>query len=93
MVHFFVQMVGGSNKSVVLYTKDGVKLGNVGDQDSWIWCCAARPGTLLSTAISFREIALTAHAVFFKWAIPVLFFFIYAFSVQLTVYRLYKVCQ
>jgi hypothetical protein len=25
-------MIGGSNKSVVLYTKDGVKLGNVGEQ-------------------------------------------------------------
>ncbi len=20
-----------------------LKLGNVGDQNSWIWCCAARP--------------------------------------------------
>jgi hypothetical protein len=44
-------MIGGSNKSVVLYTKDGVKLGNVGDQDSWIWCCAARPGNYLGIGI------------------------------------------
>jgi intraflagellar transport protein 122 len=44
-------MIGGSNKSVVLYTKDGVKLGNVGDQDSWIWCCAARPGNLFGIVI------------------------------------------
>ena len=31
---FYFKMIGGSNKSVVLYTKDGVKLGNVGDQVS-----------------------------------------------------------
>ncbi len=47
----FFQMIGGSNKSVVLYTKDGVKLGNVGDQDSWIWCCAARPGNSFGIGI------------------------------------------
>ncbi len=44
LIYLMIQMIGGSNKSVVLYTKDGVKLGTVGDQESWIWCCAARPG-------------------------------------------------
>jgi len=35
-------MIGGSNKACLLYTKDGVKLGTVGEQNSWVWCCAAR---------------------------------------------------
>ena len=38
-------MIGGSNKACILYTKDGVKLGTIGEQNSWVWCCAARPDT------------------------------------------------
>ncbi len=38
-------MIGGSNKACLLYTKDGVKLGTIGEQASWVWCCAARPDT------------------------------------------------
>ena len=33
------------NKACILYTKDGVKLGTIGEQNSWVWCCAARPDT------------------------------------------------
>lgn len=36
-------LVGGSNKSCLLYTREGVKLGTIGEQSSWVWCCAARP--------------------------------------------------
>ncbi|KAK3882424.1 hypothetical protein Pcinc_013198 [Petrolisthes cinctipes] len=36
-------LVGGSSKSCLLYTKEGVKLGTIGEQSSWVWCCAARP--------------------------------------------------
>ena len=36
-------MIGGSNKATLLYTREGVKLGSVGEQSSWVWCCAARP--------------------------------------------------
>ena len=38
-------MIGGANKACILYTKDGVKLGTIGEQNSWVWCCAARPDT------------------------------------------------
>lgn len=38
-------MIGGANKACILYTKDGVKLGTIGEQSSWVWCCAARPDT------------------------------------------------
>ncbi|CAG0915966.1 unnamed protein product [Notodromas monacha] len=36
-------LVGGSNKACLLYTREGVKLGNIGDHASWVWCAAARP--------------------------------------------------
>lgn len=37
-------LVSGSNKSCVLLTREGIRLGIVGDQQqSWVWCCAARP--------------------------------------------------
>lgn len=37
-------LVSGSNKGAVLMTREGIRLGTVGeDQQSWVWCCAARP--------------------------------------------------
>jgi intraflagellar transport protein 122 len=37
-------LIGGSNRLCTLMTRDGIKLGTVGDeQPSWVWCCAARP--------------------------------------------------
>jgi len=37
-------LVCGSNRGVLLLTRDGMCLGNVGDvQDSWVWCCAGGP--------------------------------------------------
>lgn len=39
-------LVAGTNKACTLMTKDGIKLGNVGDvQNHWIWCCAAHPSS------------------------------------------------
>ena len=49
-------LIGGSNKACLLYTKDGVKLGTIGEQNSWVWCCAARPNsTFIAVSIFFRE--------------------------------------
>jgi len=37
-------LIGGSNRLCTLMTRDGIKLGTVGDeQPSWVWCCSARP--------------------------------------------------
>lgn len=36
-------VVGGSNKQCCLHTKEGVKLGVIGDQTSWTWSAAVRP--------------------------------------------------
>uniref|UniRef100_A0A4W3GC19 Intraflagellar transport protein 122 homolog n=1 Tax=Callorhinchus milii TaxID=7868 RepID=A0A4W3GC19_CALMI len=36
-------IMGGSDKQVSLYTKDGVRLGTVGEQQSWVWTCKVKP--------------------------------------------------
>ncbi|XP_007060007.2 intraflagellar transport protein 122 homolog isoform X4 [Chelonia mydas] len=36
-------LMGGSDKQVSLYTKDGVRLGTIGDQSSWVWTCKVKP--------------------------------------------------
>ncbi|XP_022096034.1 intraflagellar transport protein 122 homolog isoform X1 [Acanthaster planci] len=36
-------VIGGANKQAALYTKDGVQLGVIGEQSSWVWCCEVRP--------------------------------------------------
>ena len=33
----------GSDKQASLYTKDGVRLGTVGEQNSWVWTCRVKP--------------------------------------------------
>ncbi|XP_010717080.1 intraflagellar transport protein 122 homolog isoform X2 [Meleagris gallopavo] len=36
-------LLGGSDKQVSLFTKDGVRLGAIGEQSSWVWTCKAKP--------------------------------------------------
>lgn len=36
-------LLGGSDKQVTLFTKDGVRLGTVGEQSSWVWTCRVKP--------------------------------------------------
>lgn len=64
-------LIGGSNKACVLYTKDGVKLGTVGEQSSWVWCCAARPdssfivlGCQDGTIAYYQLIFSTVHGLY-----------------------------
>ena len=64
-------MVGGSNKACILYTRDGVKLGAVGEQNSWVWCCAARPdssfivvGCQDGTIAYYQLIFSTVHGLY-----------------------------
>lgn len=35
--------MGGSDKQASLYTKDGVRLGAIGEQNSWVWTCRVKP--------------------------------------------------
>lgn len=37
-------LVSGCDKTCFLMTRDGIKLGTVGEEhQSWVWCCAPRP--------------------------------------------------
>ena len=36
-------VVGGSDKQCTLHTKEGVKLGIIGEQQSWVWCGKVKP--------------------------------------------------
>uniref|UniRef100_A0A2K5EDT7 Intraflagellar transport protein 122 homolog n=1 Tax=Aotus nancymaae TaxID=37293 RepID=A0A2K5EDT7_AOTNA len=36
-------LLGGSDKQASLFTKDGVRLGTVGEQNSWVWTCRVKP--------------------------------------------------
>ncbi|XP_047473268.1 intraflagellar transport protein 122 homolog [Penaeus chinensis] len=64
-------LVGGSNKSCLLYTREGVKLGTIGEQSSWVWCCAARPdsnfvaiGCQDGTIAYYQLIFSTVHGLY-----------------------------
>ena len=35
--------MSGSDKQASLYTKDGVRLGTIGEQNSWVWTCRVKP--------------------------------------------------
>lgn len=36
-------VMGGSDKQTSLYTKDGVRLGTIGEQNAWVWTCRVKP--------------------------------------------------
>ncbi|XP_061218518.1 intraflagellar transport protein 122 homolog isoform X1 [Neopsephotus bourkii] len=36
-------LLGGSDKQVSLFTKDGARLGTIGEQSSWVWTCRVKP--------------------------------------------------
>ena len=64
-------LIGGSNKACLLYTKDGVKLGTIGEQNSWVWCCAPRPdssfiavGCQDGTIAYYQLVFSTVHGLF-----------------------------
>ncbi|XP_049859178.1 intraflagellar transport protein 122 homolog [Schistocerca gregaria] len=65
-------LLGGSNKTCTLMTKDGIRLGTVGEeQSSWVWCCAARPdsnyvalGCQDGTIAYYQLIFSTVHGLY-----------------------------
>lgn len=37
-------LIGGLNKACLMFTREGIRLGMIGDQqNSWVWCCEAHP--------------------------------------------------
>ncbi|XP_067012221.1 intraflagellar transport protein 122 homolog [Anabrus simplex] len=65
-------LLGGSNRMCTLVTRDGIKLGTVGEeQASWVWCCAARPdssfvavGCQDGTIACYQLIFSTVHGLY-----------------------------
>ncbi|XP_046555893.1 intraflagellar transport protein 122 homolog [Haliotis rubra] len=64
-------VVGGSSKQCCLHTKEGVKLGVIGDQTSWVWCAAVRPdsnyvvvGCQDGTIAYYQLIFSTVHGLY-----------------------------
>ncbi|XP_017773799.1 PREDICTED: intraflagellar transport protein 122 homolog [Nicrophorus vespilloides] len=65
-------LISGSNKACNIYTKDGIKLGMIGDQQqSWVWCCAVHPeGNYIAMGcqdgtIAYYQLAFnTVHGLF-----------------------------
>ncbi|XP_052282617.1 intraflagellar transport protein 122 homolog isoform X3 [Dreissena polymorpha] len=64
-------VVGGGNKQCNLHTKEGVKLGTIGDQQSWVWAAAVRPdsnyvavGCQDGTIAYYQLIFSTVHGLY-----------------------------
>uniref|UniRef100_A0A8C6TMT4 Intraflagellar transport protein 122 homolog n=1 Tax=Neogobius melanostomus TaxID=47308 RepID=A0A8C6TMT4_9GOBI len=64
-------VMGGSDKQASLYTKDGVRLGSIGEQNSWVWTCGVRPesnfvvlGCQDGTITCYQLIFSTVHGLY-----------------------------
>ncbi|XP_051759979.1 intraflagellar transport protein 122 homolog isoform X1 [Ctenopharyngodon idella] len=64
-------VMGGSDRQASLYTKDGVRLGTVGEQSSWVWTCRVKPdsnyvvlGCQDGTIAFFQLIFSTVHGLY-----------------------------
>ncbi|XP_050414597.2 intraflagellar transport protein 122 homolog [Patella vulgata] len=64
-------ILGGANKQCSLHTKEGVKLGVIGDQTSWVWCCEVREdgnyvavGCQDGTLAYYQVIFSTVHGLY-----------------------------
>ncbi|XP_051964785.1 intraflagellar transport protein 122 homolog isoform X1 [Xyrauchen texanus] len=64
-------VMGGSDKQASLYTKDGVRLGTIGEQNSWVWTCHVKPdsnyvvlGCQDGTIAFFQIIFSTVHGLY-----------------------------
>ncbi|XP_066554280.1 intraflagellar transport protein 122 homolog [Amia ocellicauda] len=64
-------VMGGSDKQASLYTKDGVRLGTIGEQNSWVWSCRVKPesnyvvvGCQDGTIAFYQLIFSTVHGLY-----------------------------
>ncbi|XP_064632482.1 intraflagellar transport protein 122 homolog isoform X2 [Lineus longissimus] len=64
-------VVGGSDKKCNLHTKEGVKLGTIGEQNSWVWTCKVKPdsnyvavGCQDGTIAYYQLIFSTVHGLY-----------------------------
>uniref|UniRef100_A0A4W6D778 Intraflagellar transport protein 122 homolog n=1 Tax=Lates calcarifer TaxID=8187 RepID=A0A4W6D778_LATCA len=64
-------VMGGSDKQASLYTKDGVRLGAIGEQNAWVWTCRVKPdsnfvvlGCQDGTIACYQLIFSTVHGLY-----------------------------
>uniref|UniRef100_A0A3B4AJR2 Intraflagellar transport protein 122 homolog n=1 Tax=Periophthalmus magnuspinnatus TaxID=409849 RepID=A0A3B4AJR2_9GOBI len=64
-------VMGGSDKQASLYTKDGVRLGSIEEQNSWVWTCGVKPdcnfvvlGCQDGTITCYQLIFSTVHGLY-----------------------------
>uniref|UniRef100_A0A8C4EM69 Intraflagellar transport protein 122 homolog n=1 Tax=Dicentrarchus labrax TaxID=13489 RepID=A0A8C4EM69_DICLA len=64
-------VMGGSDKQASLYTKDGVRLGTIGEQNAWVWTCRVKPdsnfvvlGCQDGTIACYQLIFSTVHGLY-----------------------------
>ncbi|XP_069871711.1 intraflagellar transport protein 122 homolog isoform X5 [Dipodomys merriami] len=64
-------LMGGSDKQVSLFTKDGVRLGTIGEQSSWVWTCKVKPdsnyvaiGCQDGTIVLYQLVFSTVHGLY-----------------------------
>uniref|UniRef100_A0A3Q4C0N9 Intraflagellar transport protein 122 homolog n=1 Tax=Mola mola TaxID=94237 RepID=A0A3Q4C0N9_MOLML len=64
-------VMGGSDKQASLYTKDGVRLGTIGEQNAWVWTCRVKPdsnfvvlGCQDGTITCYQLIFSTVHGLY-----------------------------
>ncbi|XP_077073746.1 intraflagellar transport protein 122 homolog isoform X2 [Siphateles boraxobius] len=64
-------VLSGSDRQASLYTRDGVRLGSVGQQSSWVWTCRVKPdsnyvvlGCQDGTIAFFQLIFSTVHGLY-----------------------------
>ena len=61
----FLSLIFQNLKACVLYTKEGVRLGTVGEQQSWVWCCAAKPDSNF-IALGCQDGTITYYQLVFR---------------------------
>jgi len=64
-------IIGGANKQCHLHTREGVKLGVIGNESSWVWVCRVRPDSNFVAlgcqdgTIAYYQLAFsTVHGLF-----------------------------
>ena len=64
-------LIGGSDKKVSLWTKEGVRLSTITEADDWVWCVAQRPklnfvamGTNDGLIATYQLVFSTVHGLY-----------------------------
>uniref|UniRef100_A0A674NEH9 Intraflagellar transport protein 122 homolog n=1 Tax=Takifugu rubripes TaxID=31033 RepID=A0A674NEH9_TAKRU len=59
-------VLAGSDKQASLYTKDGVRLGTIGEQNSWVWTCHVKPDSNFVVLIGCSDGTIACYQIVFS---------------------------